>query len=52
MTKHEKRNKRKYRHHLQSLMSGILFGWIYLDVPLSINQRITLIELDLRLRKL
>jgi len=46
MSKHEKRNKRKYRKHIKQLINDILFDKTYLDTPLAVNQRITITLLE------
>jgi|6_EtaG_2_1085325.scaffolds.fasta_scaffold43953_3 hypothetical protein len=51
MNKHEKRNKRKYILHLRSLIADIQFESVYFDIPLNINQRITVVQLEAEIAK-
>ena len=46
MTKHAKRNRRKYRKHIKQLINDILFDKTYLDIPLTVSQRITVTLLE------
>ena len=52
MNKHRKRNKRKYRHYLQRLISDIQFESVYFDIPLNINQRITVAQLESEIERI
>jgi len=52
MSKHQKRNKRKYILHLRSLISDIQFESVYFDIPLNVNQRITVAQLEAEIANL
>jgi len=51
MGNHEKRNKRKYILHLRRLINDVQFESVYFDIPLNINQRITVVQLESEIAK-